>query len=123
MCGKQKGKGKDGKGNITFTGTCFGCGETGHRIADCPTGDPKRAVNPLSESPDEDWEDENGDEGWGCIAVVGTAPPVIRTAPPGLPTPTKNRWSALSRVVEEPDEPNQYGYREDDDDYNDPHVS
>ena len=37
-------------------------------------------------------------------------------APPGLLTPTSNYWKTLSRDDEEPEEPNQYGYREDDDD-------
>ena len=84
---KTKGKGKG-----HFPWACHGCGEIGHRVADCPKNDPTKAVNPLSESQEEDWEDENGDEGWGSL--TGS---LILAATPVLPTPTKNRWEVLRR--------------------------
>ena len=62
---KPKGKGKG-----TFPWACHGCGEIEHIVADCPKNDPNKTVNPLSESQDEDWEDENEDEGWGLLATV-----------------------------------------------------
>ena len=119
MSGTRKEKGKDGKGDGKgkgiFPWACHGCGEIGHRVADCPKND-KKAVNPLGESQDEDWEDEGMEDGWGMIAHIRKAPPGGRglsqapSAPPGLLTPTSNRWKALGRDDDKPD---------DDDDYDD----
>ena len=52
------------------------------------------------------------DDGWGKLAERRKSCP----APPGLLTPTSNYWKTLSRDDEEPEEPNQHGYRSDDDD-------
>ena len=108
--GKGKGKGDDGKGGGWnwkgkgdtkgkgkgfFKGACHGCGEIGHRVADCPKTNPqKKAVNQVGEAPEDDhsWEDEEYFEngGWGYLAAIEAC----RT-PPRPPVPTKNSWGIL----------------------------
>ena len=56
-----------GKGNGFFKGECHGCGEIGHRVADCPKNGQKKIINPVSEAQEEDhsWEDTGAFESDG----------------------------------------------------------
>ena len=102
----DKGKGK-GKG---IKGACWNCNEIGHRANDCPKK--KTDVNHVAGAHEEEynWEDEEDfgeDAFWtgghlAALEAVGYQPvggrglsPAPR-APPGLPTPIKNRWKLIA---------------------------
>ena len=52
-----------GWGKSAFKGARHGCGENGHRLADCPKNGPKmRASNPVGEAPEEDHSREDEDD-------------------------------------------------------------
>ncbi len=95
-----------GKGKRLVKGACHGCGEIGHRVAECSNNDPKkRAVNQVGEAP-EDYHSREDEEhfengGWGYLAAIEAC----RT-PPGLTVPTKNRWDILKPDDDDCYEPN-----------------